>query len=90
MAGDRATELTQLAEMTLSRPVKPSAFAYCPTLDLLALGTQGEKVDVYRLNGQRVLAATARNPGVQVKNIQWKSNGAARRVRTGHWVNSSG
>ncbi|KAI9882646.1 MAG: hypothetical protein M1823_005606 [Watsoniomyces obsoletus] len=81
MAEAEAAELSQLAEQTLSHPIKPSAFKYCPSLDLLALGTHEEKVHVYRLNGQRVLSTTSRNPGAQVKRIQWKPNGAVRRAR---------
>lgn len=73
-----AAELTLLAEKTVQQPVKASTFAYCPTLDLLALATNEEKVYIYRLNGQRVVGTGSKKPGLQVRQIHWKPNGAVR------------
>ena len=78
---ESATEpaaLVQLADKLLSRPVKPYLLAYCPTMDLLALATQEEKVYVYRLNGERVIGAGNRKQSLGVERIQWKPNGAVR------------
>jgi anaphase-promoting complex subunit 4 len=74
--GDHAEAgLPLLAEKSLQSAVKPNAFAYCPTLDLLALATHEERVYVYRLNGQRVVGAGAKKQALKVQSIRWKPTG---------------
>ncbi|KAI9834004.1 MAG: hypothetical protein M1826_005909 [Phylliscum demangeonii] len=68
-------ELVRLAEKVLNRPVKLDLLAYCPTMDLLALATEEERVDVYRINGQRVIGVTSKTQKAEVEKLQWKPNG---------------
>jgi hypothetical protein len=48
----------QIASGTFTEKCAPELFAYCPTMDLIATVKEGGKVDVSRLNGQRVFGAT--------------------------------
>ena len=75
-------ELGLLAENVVHQPVKSDLIAYCPTLDLLALATQDERLYVYRLNGQRVVGAGTKTHAAQVQRIRWKPNGAVRHSRS--------
>lgn len=80
-------ELPPLAEKTVQHRVKTSTFSYCPTLDLLALASQDERVYVYRLNGQRVVGTGSKKPGLQVREVHWKPNGAVRRLSKSRRIN---
>ncbi|KAH8665010.1 anaphase-promoting complex, cyclosome, subunit 4-domain-containing protein [Tricladium varicosporioides] len=67
--------LKTLSEKTLHQTADPRLTAYCPSMDLVALGTTDQQVLIYRLNGQRVYGATQKNSKLRVNSIKWKPNG---------------
>ena len=67
--------LSMLAERAVPLPARRDMLAYCPTMDLLALATDEERVYVYRLNGQRVLGLGNKKAGLQIRRLQWKPDG---------------
>lgn len=67
--------LHMLAEKAVQPLINPQHLTYCPTMDLIALATIDEKVQVYRLNGQRVFGVRSKQPTVKVIHIRWKPNG---------------
>ena len=64
-----------LAEKLVQPAVNPHYLAYCPTMDLIALGSIDEHVHVYRLNGQKVFGITNKNSTRKLRQIKWKPNG---------------
>lgn len=70
-----APKLLQQAEKVLLHPVHPHLIAYCPTMDLIAIVTNEENLDVYRINGQRAFGLKRKNEDVTVDTIQWEFNG---------------
>lgn len=73
MAGFLSLEL--LSEKALPQIAEPQLLAYCPSMDLVALGSIDQQVSIYRLNGQRVYGATKKASTFRVDAIQWKPNG---------------
>jgi anaphase-promoting complex subunit 4 len=71
-----ATQLELLGEKGLHQAANPRLLAYCPSMDLLALGSADQQVLIYRLNGQRVYGATQKGSALKVERISWKPNGA--------------
>ena len=67
--------LNMLAEKVVQPAINSDHVAYCPTMDLIALATVDEKVQVYRLNGQRVFGVVSKHPATKVNQIRWKPNG---------------
>ncbi|KAK2873517.1 hypothetical protein FQN49_002295 [Arthroderma sp. PD_2] len=74
--------LNSVAEKELSARCKPHAFAYCPNMDLVAVVTEDEQLNVYRLNGQRVFGGAyglGEDEGeggiVRAIGLKWKENG---------------
>ncbi|KAH6668009.1 anaphase-promoting complex, cyclosome, subunit 4-domain-containing protein [Halenospora varia] len=67
--------LETLSEKALHQTADPRLTAYCPSMDLIALGTTDQQVLIYRLNGQRVYGATQKTSKLQVNSIKWKPNG---------------
>ena len=67
--------LNVLAEKTLQTRVNPDHLRYCPTMDLLALATESEDVQVFRLNGQKVFTVSNKSSNSKITGIQWKPNG---------------
>jgi anaphase-promoting complex subunit 4 len=49
--------------------------SFCPTMDLLAVVTIEERVEVYRLSGQRAFGLQRKIQGVKVESMCWKYNG---------------
>ena len=76
MSEDGAAMLNMLAHKMVNPAIIPQHLAYCPTMDLIALATVDQKVHVYRLNGHDVFGVVSKQPGVKVKQIKWKPNGA--------------
>ncbi|KAL8675570.1 MAG: hypothetical protein Q9168_000082 [Polycauliona sp. 1 TL-2023] len=76
MAEERKS-LTMLAEKMSPLLINPSHLSYCPTMDLLALGAQDERVHVFRLNGQRVFGVSKKDAVSRVTCIQWHPNASA-------------
>ena len=64
-----------LAEKVVQPAINPAHVAYCPTMDLVALATIDEQVQVYRLNGQKVFGILNKQAPAQVDQIKWKPNG---------------
>ena len=64
-----------LAEKLVQPAINPAHVAYCPTMDLIALATIDELVQVYRLNGEKVFEVQSKQPAVKVDQIKWKPNG---------------
>jgi anaphase-promoting complex subunit 4 len=69
------TRLELLGEKTLHQTIDPALIAYCPSMDLVALGSTDQQVLIYRLNGQRVYGAAQKINTLQVQQISWKPNG---------------
>jgi anaphase-promoting complex subunit 4 len=68
-------QLLQQAEKILLHPIHPHLIAYCPTMDLIALVTDEENLDVYRINGQRAFGLKKKSEDVTVDALQWEFNG---------------
>ncbi|KAF3041164.1 hypothetical protein E8E12_009334 [Didymella heteroderae] len=75
MGSLNAPALLQQAEKILLHPVHPHLIAHCPTMDLIAVVTDEESLDVYRINGQRAFGLKRKNDDVTVDTIQWEFNG---------------
>ena len=73
MEGPLALEV--LCEKSLHQAADPRLIAYCPSMDLVALGSTDHQVLIYRLNGQRVYGATQKSSALSVEGIRWKPNG---------------
>ncbi|EFR04173.1 hypothetical protein MGYG_07180 [Nannizzia gypsea CBS 118893] len=74
--------LNSVAEKDLTARCKPRTIAYCPNMDLVAVVTEDEQVNVYRLNGQRVFGGAyglGEEDGekgiVRAVGLKWKENG---------------
>lgn len=72
---EEPSALEALSEKTLPHVADPKLIAYCPSMDLIALGTNDQQVLIYRLNGQRVYGTTQKPGTSRVESIQWKPNG---------------
>ncbi|KAJ4373220.1 hypothetical protein N0V83_003513 [Neocucurbitaria cava] len=68
-------QLLQQAEKILLHPIHPHLISYCPTMDLIALVTSEENLDVYRTNGQRAFGLKRKSEDVKVDALQWEFNG---------------
>lgn len=68
-------QLLQQAEKILLHPIHQQLIAYCPTMDLIALVTDEENLDVYRINGQRAFGLKRKSEDVTVDALQWEFNG---------------
>lgn len=64
-----------LGEKTLPQTADARLLSYCPSMDLVAVGSTDQQVLIYRLNGQRVYGATQKAGTLQVESIRWKPNG---------------
>ncbi|KAF2442899.1 hypothetical protein P171DRAFT_522584 [Karstenula rhodostoma CBS 690.94] len=69
-------KLLQQAEKILLHPIHPQLISYCPTMDLIALVTDEENLDVYRVNGQRAFGLKRKSEDVVVEALKWQWNGA--------------
>ncbi|EFE43746.1 hypothetical protein TRV_01494 [Trichophyton verrucosum HKI 0517] len=74
--------LNSVAEKDLTARCKPRTIAYCPNMDLVAVVTEDEQVNVYRLNGQRVFGGAyglgeedGEKGVVRAVVLRWKENG---------------
>jgi anaphase-promoting complex subunit 4 len=68
-------QLLQQAEKILLHPIYPHLISYCPTMDLVALVTDEENLDVYRINGQRAFGLKRKSEDMRVDALQWEFNG---------------
>ncbi|KAF2466324.1 uncharacterized protein BDR25DRAFT_293734 [Lindgomyces ingoldianus] len=67
--------LLQQAEKILLRPIHAHLISYCPSMDLIAVVTDEENLDVYRINGQRAFGLKRKNERVRVDALAWKFDG---------------
>jgi anaphase-promoting complex subunit 4 len=67
--------LRVLSEKALHQAADSRLVAYCPSMDLVALGSTDQQVLIYRLNGQRVYGTTQKAGTVRAEKIRWKPNG---------------
>jgi hypothetical protein len=72
---DKPSSLELLGEKNLPQAADPGLVTYCPSMDLIALGTTDQQVLVYRLNGQRVYGAAQKIGKLTIESIKWKPNG---------------
>lgn len=70
-----SVQLEMLSEKALHQRAQPGLLAYCPSMDLIAVGSLDQQVLVHRLNGQRVYGAAQKGSTLKVNKIQWKPNG---------------
>ncbi len=63
------------AEKEFAQPVRLKLTRCCPTMDLVAVITNEEQLDVYRFNGQRAFGLQRKNASSTVSSICWKYNG---------------
>ncbi len=68
-------ELKIVSEKALYNTANPHLLAYCPSMELLALGSTDQQVLLFRLNGQRVWGVTQKAGSPKVERICWKPNG---------------
>jgi hypothetical protein len=68
-------QLLQQAEKILLHPIHPHLIAYCPSMDLVAIVTDEENLDVYRINGQRAFGLKRKSEDLNVDALQWEFNG---------------
>lgn len=68
-------QLLQQAEKILLHPIHPHLISYCPTMDLIAVVTDEENLDVFRINGQRAFGLKRKSEDVSVDALQWEVNG---------------
>lgn len=59
----------------LHQTVDAGLLEYCPSMDLVALGSTDQQVLIYRVNGQRVYGASQKAGALRVEGIRWKPNG---------------
>ncbi|KAF2277244.1 uncharacterized protein EI97DRAFT_500836 [Westerdykella ornata] len=77
MESIKGPKLLKQAEKVLLRPIHPHLLSYCPTMDLIAVVTDEENLDVYRINGQRAFGLKRKKKNVTVDSICWEFNGQA-------------
>ena len=75
MTMDELPKLELLSEKPLPQTADSQLLAYCPSMDLVALGSTEQQVLIYRLNGQRVYGAAQKAGTLRVEAIRWKPNG---------------
>jgi len=63
------------ATIEFPQPVHLNLARCCPTMDLVAVLTNDEQLDVYRFNGQRAFGLQRRNSESRVSSVCWKYNG---------------
>lgn len=70
-----APTLLQQSEKILLHAIHPHLIEYCPTMDLIAVVTTEENLDVYRINGQRAFGLKRKSEDVSIDTIKWEFNG---------------
>jgi len=75
MARRRSLKLELVSEQNLSQAIIPGLVSYCPSMDLIALGTIDNQVQIYRLNGQEVYKSNQKNNTIKIQSLAWKPSG---------------
>jgi anaphase-promoting complex subunit 4 len=63
------------SEKALPYTIKPHPLAYCPRTDLLAVVTQDEVIEVYRIGGQRAFVVKRKSPSTVIVGLEWIRDG---------------
>lgn len=79
-----AAILELMGSKTLHNPANASLLAYCPPMELVAVGTQDKHVFIFRINGQRVYGAGQKQKytALDAQKLAWKPNGEYAAVLT--------
>ncbi|KAF2797145.1 hypothetical protein K505DRAFT_270052 [Melanomma pulvis-pyrius CBS 109.77] len=77
MGSSSGPRLLQQTEKILLHPIHPHLICYCPTMDLIAVVTDEENLDVYRINGQRAFGLKRKSSDAAIDCICWEFNGQA-------------
>ena len=72
---EKGIALKLLTEQSLHQTIIPGLVSYCPSMDLIALGTIDNQVQIFRLNGQEVYKSNQRKSDIKVQSLAWKPNG---------------
>lgn len=72
---DEKHRLPLQSEKALSYTIKPRLLAYCPRTDLLAVVTQDEVIEVYRIGGQRAFSIKRKSTSTVVVGVEWIRDG---------------
>ena len=72
-----AATLELVGSKTLHNPANASLLAYCPSMELVAAGTQDKHVFIFRINVQRVYGAGQKQKytALDAQKLAWKPNG---------------
>jgi anaphase-promoting complex subunit 4 len=62
-------------DKALPYAIRPQLLAYCPRTDLLAVVTQEEVIEVYRIGGQRAFLVKRKSPSITIVGLRWIRNG---------------
>ena len=60
---------------TFVNELYPHLVRCCPTMDLIAVATRDERVEVYRLSGQKAFGVQRKSKDIKVESLCWKYNG---------------
>jgi anaphase-promoting complex subunit 4 len=63
------------SEKALSYTIKPHLLAYSTRTDLLAVVTQDEVLEVYRIGGQRAFVVKRKSPSTVIVGLEWIRDG---------------
>jgi anaphase-promoting complex subunit 4 len=75
MASSKIPAMLLQAAKEFAQPIHLKLARCCPTMDLVAVVTEEEQLDVYRFNGQRAFGLQRRDSESKVSSICWKYNG---------------
>lgn len=64
------------SEKVLSYAINPHLLAYCPRTDLLAVVTQDEVIEVYRIGGQHAFVVKRKSPSTTIVGLEWIRDGS--------------
>lgn len=68
--------LSVQSEKVLSYAINPHLLAYCPRTDLLAVVTQDEVIEIYRIGGQRAFVVKRKSPSTTIVGLEWIRDGS--------------
>lgn len=75
MESAKPKSMSLLVTKNLTQDIRPEFVRCCPTMDLVAIATRDERVEVFRLSGQRAFGIQRKLKDVQIKSVCWKYNG---------------
>jgi len=75
MDSGRSKTMLLIVTKNTTQDIQPQFVRCCPTMDLIAIVTRDERVEVFRLSGQRAFAVQRKAKDVRIESICWKYNG---------------